>query len=210
MAKLKINISRRIVLIAAILLVLAGYVSYQIFFAPKPITSWDYGGRVLHFRADLREADKVPVYPGEMQVYLDTMHPLAKNVTIVYKDTGDDEYYSVEAFEITYKMKIAYMNLVGTDIEGKTSKVPTFNAEAVDQYANLPGKIQNPIIALVHPVYANETAVRNEGHVTYISGETFEQLDLATVKFLMIVLGIDIEQIGVGQSGSSGACEPSA
>lgn len=193
MAKLKINISRRIMLIAAVLLVLAGYVSYQIFFAPKPIMSWDYNGRVLHFRADLREADRVPVYPGEMQVYLDTMHPLAKNVTIVYKDTGNDEYYSVEAFEITYKMKIAYMNLVGTDIEGKTSKVPTFNAEAVDQYANLPGKIQNPIIALVHPVYANETAVRNEGHVTYISGETFEQLDLATVKFLMIVLGIELE-----------------
>ena len=60
----------------------------------------------------------------------------------------------------------------------------------------------------MHPVYANETAVRNEGHVTYISGKTFEELDLATVKFLMVVLGIDMEQINIGQSGSSGVCEP--
>jgi len=159
----------------------------------RPITIWNYRGNDIGFRADLRKANKVPVYPGETQVYLDTMHPLVKNITIAYKDVEDSErgYYGVEAYEITYKMMIAYSYLVGTDSAGQ-SEIPTFNVETVEQYAHLPGKIQNPIIALVHPVYANETSVRNEGHVTYISGETYEDFDLATVKFLMTIMGIDI------------------
>ncbi len=191
--EIKIKLSKRNVTLVVALLAITGFLFYYVFFYPKPIKTWNYGGMVLNFRSDLRKADKVPVYPGETQVYLDTMHTLVDNVTIVYKDVGEYGYYATEAFEITYKMKIAYTNLLGTDIEGKTPNIPTFNAEAVDQYAYLPGKIQNPIIALVHPIYANETAVRNEGHVTYISGETFDDLDLATTKFLMVVLGIDLE-----------------
>jgi hypothetical protein len=74
--------------------------------------------------------------------------------------------------------------------------MPSFNAMPVEEYANLPGKIQNPIIALVHPKYANETAVRNEGHVTYISGTNYKDFDLATIRFLMVVLGIDPAELG--------------
>ena len=194
MAKLKIKLSKNIIILIAVVLAIAGSLFYYTFFVPKPIKSWNYRGTVLHFRADLRKADKVPVYPGETQVYLDTMHPLVKNVTIALKGAGKDEYgyYAIEAFEITYKMKIAYMSLVGS-AEGGASEAPTFNVEEVEQYANLPGKIQNPIIALVHPIYANETAVRNEGHVTYISGKTYDDWDLATTKFLMVVLGIELE-----------------
>lgn len=194
MAKVKIKFSKNIVIFTAVLVIMAGSIFYYMFFAPKPIKTWDYRGIPLTFRVDLRKADKVPVYPGETQVYLDTMHPLVKNVTIAFKDAGEGEYgyYATEAFEITYKMKLAYIYLVGSE-EGSTSKAPNFNVEAVRQYAYLPGKIQNPIIALVHPIYANETAVRNEGHVTYISGRTYEELDLATAKFLMVVLGIELE-----------------
>lgn len=192
MTKIKIKLSKKILIFIVVLVVIVGSFFYYEFFVPKPINTWNYKGKILTFRADLRKADKVPVYPGEMQIYLDTMHPLVKNVTIAYKDAGEYGYYATEAFEITYKMKLAYMSLVGSE-EGSTFEVPPFNVETVEQYAHLPGKIQNPIIALVHPIYANETAVRNEGHVTYISGKTYDELDLATIKFLMIVLGIELE-----------------
>jgi len=203
MAKTTIKISKKmlrnvkiflVVVVAIISITIAYKVSIDFYNSNiKEIKMWNYRGNDIGFRADLRKADKVPVYPGETEVYLDTMHPLVKNITIAYKDVEDSErgYYAVEAYEITYKMKIAYSYLVGTDSEG-VSKIPTFNVEVVDQYAHLPGKIQNPIIALVHPVYANETSVRNEGHVTYISGETFEEFDLATVKFLMTIMGIEL------------------
>ena len=192
MANIKIKLSRNLFIIIAIVAVLAGSILVYQYVVPKPMTSWELDGQILNFRADLKEANKVPVYPGEAQLYLDTMHTLVKNVTIAFKDAGEYGYYATEAFEITYKMKLAYIKLFGSDISN-TSRVPVFNVEEVDQYANLPGKIQNPIIALVHPTFANETAVRNEGHVTYISGKTYEELDLAVTKFLMVILGIGLE-----------------
>lgn len=192
MAKMKIKLSRNIIVLIAVFTVVVVSALIYTYYAPKPLTTWEWRGLTLTFRSDLLKAKDVPTYPGETQIYLDTMHPLVKNVTIAFKDAGEYGLYATEAFEITYKMKLAYMNLVGSE-EGGTSEVPEFNVMPVEEYANLPGKIQNPIIAIVHPKFANETAVRNEGHVTFISGKTQEELDLATTKFLMIVLGIELE-----------------
>lgn len=182
-----------IVLVAAALAIGAYYVYYRFY---QPITMIDYKGTTIAFRTDLREAAKVPVYPGESELYRDTMHQLVQNVTIVFKDAGSDgnPYYIVEEVEIANKMKLAYMLTFGTtnldtgEIVPATS--PGFDAMEVESYENLPGKIQNPIIAIVHPKYANETSVRNEGHVTIISGTDLHQLDLAVVRFLMVELGI--------------------
>ena len=192
MANVKIKLSRNVLMLAAVVAAVVVSVLLYEYIVPKPITSWEYNGLILNFRSDLKEANKIPVYPGETQLYLDTMHPLVKNVTIAFKETEENGYYAAEAFEITYKMTLAYYNLFGSVISN-TTRVPGFDVQTVDQYAHLPGKIQNPIIAIVHPDYANETAVRNEGHVTYISGKTYEELDLAVTKFLMVVLDIQLE-----------------
>jgi len=199
---MKIKVTKRGVWIAlgAILIVSVAIIAVFFFKGPEPITSIYYEGQIIQFRDDLRKADKIAVYPDETQIYLDTIHPLVKNVTIAFKDAGEDEnrYYILEEFEIVLKMRIAYNRLL-KGYEGLSGEdIPTFNAVPVENYANLPGKIQNPIIALVPPKYANETAVRNEGHVTYISGRTYRDFDLATIKFLMIVLGIDMENIDIG------------
>ena len=182
---------------ALVLLIIAAAAIVNYYLAPKPITSWDYRGNTVNFRVDLREADKVPVYPHETGVYLDIMHPLVQNITIAFKDAGSSEnpYYVVEEFEIINKMRIAYGYILGTKTESgyiASQDIPTFNAIEVSSYENLPGKIQNPIIALVHPVYANETSVRNEGHVTVISGKTPHEFDLAVAKFLMVILDIEL------------------
>ena len=196
--KVRIKFSGKLKVFLLVLLIVASLVVYYILFTPKPIYYVNYYGHVIEFRTDLRQADKIQVYPGESQVYLDTIHPLVDNVTIVFKDAGEDgnPHYIVEEMEIIIKMSAAYRRMLA-GYPGLTEEdMPKFDAIPVDEYANLPGKIQNPIIALVHPKYANETAVRNEGHVTYISGTTFENFDLATTKFLMIVLGIEIDEIG--------------
>ncbi|MFH1623193.1 MAG: hypothetical protein ABIA12_01595, partial [Candidatus Aenigmatarchaeota archaeon] len=182
-----------IALALAVVLAAVWYV-YVLYF--QPITVIDYKGYEIGFRADLRQAAKVPAYPGESEIYRDIMHQLAKNVTIVFKDAGEEgnPYYVVDGIELVSKMRLAYMLAFGMQTEtGELvpGDVPTFDAREVSSYENLPGKIQNPIIAIVHPMYANETSVRNEGHVTFISGRNLKELDLATTKFLMIVLGID-------------------
>ena len=65
----------------------------------------------------------------------------------------------------------------------------------VESYEHLPGKIQNPIIAIVPPPYSDETAIRNEGHVTFLKAKTYEDLDLVTNKLLMIALHIDLDDV---------------
>lgn len=162
---------------------------YYFFLMPKPMDTYVYKGVPMTFRADLREAAKVPIRPFEDAIFIDTIHPIAKNVTIVFKPAAETEnpYYILEEIEVVSKMKIVY-DLKGIEIG--------FNAVPVESYSNLPGKIQNPIIALVHPVYANETAVWNENHVTYISGTTYEDFDRATVRFLMAIMQIELDEDG--------------
>jgi len=184
-----VKLSRNRLIVIMVLIVAVSALTYNLFMqqTPKPIYTWNYHGRIIGFRADLREAAKVPVYPNEQAVYLDTIHYLVKNVTIAFKDAGESEnpYYILQEIELIKGLKLAYAR--------KNISV-SFNAMPVESYEHLPGKIQNPIIALVHPIYANETAIRNKGHVTYISGKTHEDFDLAVVKFLMIILRIDIEE----------------
>jgi len=204
MSKLQIKLdakaTRNIAIIVAVAaaLVAAGYVYVRFF---EPIRVINYKDEPLEFREDLREAAKVPVYPGESEIYRDTMHQLAKNITIVFKDAGPSEnaYCRVEILELYSKMTLAYKLAFGT-VDPETgeiipSTIPTFNVQNVSSYENLPGKIQNPIIAIVPPMYANETSVRNEGHVTLISGRNLKELDLATDRFLMIALGIDPSEL---------------
>jgi hypothetical protein len=173
----------RIILIAALIIAFGAGVTYQLFI-PKPVTSVQYDSFILNFRQDLNEAKKVPVRPSEDVLYRDLMNGLVENVTIVFEPVnGGDSLYGVEAFEIAYKLKLGYL------VRGIN---PGFNAINVTSYENLPGKIQNPIIALVHPAYANETSVSIDGHVVTIKGKTAKDLDLATEKFLMVTLGIEV------------------
>jgi len=190
MVKIKMKLGKRnvtaiLVLITIFGIVVLGVLNYY-FLIPKPITTWDYFGNTLVFRVDLREANKVPVYPHETGVYLDVVNPLVKNITIAFKPAGDKEnpYYQLEIIELVMKLKQYVYDRKEIPVE--------FNAVPIESYENLPGKIQNPIIALVHPIYANETAIRNAGHVTTISGKTYNEFDLAVAKFLMVALGIEL------------------
>lgn len=184
--EIRMKITKEKIVILLIFIVIASAIMVYQLLLPKPITTWDYYGTTLVFRVDLREANKVSVYPHETGVYLDTIHPLVENITIAFKPAGEKEnpYYQLAIIELVMKLKQIY----------DKNEIPVeFNAVPVESYENLPGKIQNPIIALVHPIYANETSVHNERHVTTISGETYHEFDLAVAKFLMVVLDIELE-----------------
>jgi hypothetical protein len=188
-----------IAILAVVIFASVGAYLYIQSYNNPPITTWNYKGQTVAFRVDLKKAARVPVYPSDDLIYRDLMNPLVKNVTIAFKDAGTNEnpYYILEEMEIIPKMTLAYTYVLGSDSNGTTtsSDTPVFNAEAIEGYANLPGKIQKPIIALVHYKFANETSVRMEGHVTYISGKTAEDFDAATVRFLMIAMGISPEDL---------------
>ncbi|OGI15028.1 hypothetical protein A3K63_04105 [Candidatus Micrarchaeota archaeon RBG_16_49_10] len=174
----------RAALIVAMASIAVALLFYQ-YLVPKPITSVAYGNYILNFELDLREADKVPVYPSEEAINRELMHGLVQTVTIAFKpvDSAGNSLYSKESMQIIFNLRPGYLV---RDLN------PSFNAVNVTSYEYLPGKIQNPIIALVHPAYANETSVSVDGHVVTIKGRTSEELILATEKFLMAALGIEV------------------
>ena len=187
--RLELTKNQLIFIFAISVLVIVVYLAY--IYIPRPVYNYNYFGAPLSFRADLIEASKIPVYPNDAFLYYELRGGLAKNITVVFVPIeGDNAIYSANGFEIAYKLGLMF---------GILEKNVTIDARNVTSYENLPGKIQNPIVALVHPKYANETSIRLGGHVIYLSGlpsndinNPYRNLDLAVVKFLMVILGIDI------------------
>ncbi|MEM5870240.1 MAG: hypothetical protein QXR09_03710 [Candidatus Aenigmatarchaeota archaeon] len=191
--KVRLTLSKKkILLLASILLLFL--LALTLFQRIKlPVYSWNYYGKNLKFRINLRDAEKVPIYPSEIAVRKEILNSFVENITIVFKPGNEtiNAHYAVEVFEITYKLTLAYkLNF---------AYIPNFNVVNITSYENLKGTRENPIIALVHPIYSNETSVKLENHVIYIKGEnaksSVEQLrnfDLAVTKFLMAALEIKI------------------
>jgi hypothetical protein len=186
--KVKFRLTRNKIILLLIFLAVASSIFYYIFYFPKPITSWNFYDVILTFRIDLREADKIPVYPVEGVVNTEIMNPLVKNITIAFIPSTPQEnsYYAVEAFEIATKLYYGYRTL--------EYEIPNFTAINISSYEGLSGKIQNPIIVLVGPLYANETAVvADPGHVIFIKAKKLQDFDLVTEKFLLAALNIKLD-----------------
>ncbi|MEM5766185.1 MAG: hypothetical protein QW423_00910 [Candidatus Aenigmatarchaeota archaeon] len=189
--KLSLTRGRTIVLASLLLLALLAITLYP--YISFPIRSINYLGVNMNFRANLRDAKDVLVYPNEELVREEIMNQFIENITIVFKPGEDNvnSHYVLEVFEIVNKLAIAY--------KLRFAYIPNFNVVNVTSYENIRGTKDNPIIALIHPIYSNETVVKIEDHVIYIQGNNarnsmgqLKNFDLATVKFLMVALDIKI------------------
>jgi hypothetical protein len=188
---MKISISKEAVVV--ILIIVIGiacvYIIYHFYPKSTTTTSYNFFGITIPFRTDLYKANNISVYPDNDTVYNMMWGQQLENITIVWVNSSENNMVAVEAFEITYKMNLAYKHI--GNLNGVTINV-MFNHMVVDSYDNLTATENNPIIALVPPMFSNETAVRAENNVIYIKGKTFGEFDLATVKFLMVALAINL------------------
>jgi len=182
--KIKIKLTRERIIFAAIALLvfLAIYFAYPTLYKLLPVTTVNYHGHLLQFRADLREASKVAVYPNESSIKSIFYNPAIKTVYICFRNTTQNSLVAVEAWEISYKLKTFYL-LAGLPVDFKGQEVSSYSQE---------GNSTSPVIVLIPPVDANETAVRAGNYAVYISGKDMHGFDLATEKFLMVVLGIKV------------------
>lgn len=180
--KLKRN---QIIFILGIVAIAAFIFLYDLYM-PRPLTAINYDGIVLNFRADLKEARNIAVYPSEQVLYDALVNPSVENITIAVKPAGEENpIYSVQTFELVTKLEIAYLTL-GLN--------PNFDREPliIESYENLTGEPQNPVIALVHPIYSNETEIRIENDVVFVKAKDYKDFDLAIAKLLMVALRIKI------------------
>ena len=189
---MKVKITRQRAILFASILIVSILLALFIQQVKLPIYSLNYYGTKINFRINLREAKDVAVYPSEEAVRDEIMNQFVENITIVYKPYElINSHYAVEVFEIVNKLAVAYRLRFGY--------LPNFNVVNVTSYENLTATPNNPKIALVHPIYSNETSVRLEDNIIYIQGknakswqEQLRNFDLATVKFLIVALGIKV------------------
>jgi len=145
-------------------------------------------GEIIAFRGDLNKAVNVPVYPSEQAVWNQILTigngSIVKNITIAFKDAGESEnpYYIIQEIELHNKIGFLFLK--------KYDFIPGFKAIEVESYENLPGLIQAPIIAIVHPEFSNETAIRVDGHVILLKAKTHEDMDLVTAKLFIILFDL--------------------
>ena len=181
----KLRVRKKEVILA--LLILIGFISiyfgYKIYLQHfAPIKSVNYHGIPLEFRTDLREANKIPVYPNEKALNI-FYNPKIRKVYIVFRNTTQNSLVEVEAWEIAFKLKTFY-NLLRWPVEIKGANVTS--------YSQAKGNSTYPVIVLIPPVDANSTYVNVSNYTVFISGTDLHHFDLATNKFLMTVLGIKV------------------
>ncbi len=176
-----------ILIIILIFAGVGGFVYYQTL--PKEIIRYNFFGTELEFRNDLRVADNVSVYPDEESILNKVWDPDITMINIVYvltsESSDENSMIALNAFEIRYKLDVAYKN-------PKFNWINEFTSTQLDSFENITQKNDTLAIALVIPSLSDETSVRLDGNVVYIEGKTLEDLDLATIKFLMSALNITI------------------
>lgn len=152
------------------------------FFYPREIKSYELDGITLNFRADLRRAQWVEasVEHSLDEIFLSSE---LRNITLVFVDSPQNALVAVQAFEIASKLSLAY-RLYGYEV--------TINATQLRSYENLRGNSSHVLIALIPPYFAEQTRVLEKDFVVRVEATSLQEFDLATVKFLMLALGIEV------------------
>lgn len=186
------NLKRIILILIIIFLIFLVYNIYDYF---KPVKIIYHKGYRYEFREDVKEADKIPVYPDE-----EILHKLfwdidIRNISILFKpmDPRTIGYYQIEAFELTYKLTIMYKTIPYTMVRRGSQVQPVFmsknfNAQPIETYENITRENDVLKIILVPPEIANETYVRAGGNKVYIYGKDFRDLDLATIRTILVAM----------------------
>jgi hypothetical protein len=148
----------------------------------QPLTEINYFGVPMKFREDIRLAKNIEVYPNETYLKSIFRSREIKGITIgVLNFTNETNIIGVEAVEITFKLSSLY-SIAGLPVAIKGKEIGSLY--------EISGNSTNPLIIIIPPSIANETLVRAENYTVFISGKTLKDLDLATIKFIAIVLGI--------------------
>jgi len=148
----------------------------------RPLTEINYFGVPMKFREDIRLARNVTVYPNETYIKSIFRNKNIERITIgILNYTNETNVIGVEAVEITFKLSTFY-SLVPMKVAIKGKEIGSIY--------EIEGNETNPLIIIIPPSIANETSVKAEDYTVFISGKSLKELDLATIKFMVIALGI--------------------
>jgi hypothetical protein len=168
-----------------------------------------YAGAVRNFRADLNEAEKVPVYPSEDTLRNILFNPEVYKISIAFiPNESENSFYLADSFEITNKMIIIYRHYMGDEVQTfededgssclifyPNRQVRCFKSLPVNSTDELNSTPTEPVILLLGPSYASQTAVSIYDFLITVEGKSFQEvnrtytdLDLAVDKMLLVLM----------------------
>ncbi len=166
-----------------------------------------FANETLNFRANLEKAASVPVIPDDSSVRSAILSGNVSKISLSYVPNEEyNGFYAVDSFEISYKLFIIlkyYYGLNGYVYEGEngencmffeeTSKNICISHEPVSSESNIVSSKSEPTIFMSA---SNETSVSLQNNIIYLKGKDFSEkgrtytdLDLATDKFLTVLMG---------------------
>ncbi|OGI12177.1 hypothetical protein A3K64_02480 [Candidatus Micrarchaeota archaeon RBG_16_36_9] len=201
-------------LIAFIILVAVVFASIYIYYNSsesifKDPYSLYYEGDVRHFRANLFEANKTPVYPNENAIKDVLLNPDIFKIYIAYiPNNSENSYYLASSFELTIKLGLVYRHYIQgntttfKDVDGSSclafleqGRSICFRSYPINSTSELEPTSVEPVILLLGPSQANQTAVTVQNNEIIIEGKNVTQinrnyndLDLAVDKVLLTLM----------------------
>ncbi len=195
-------------LIAGILLFLPQHYTSE----EKEIHEMRYGDLLLHFRADLRKAANIPVFPSEAVIRKMLLSENLHKVTIALPDVKFHAgYYGAAAFELSFKLTVIYNSLYSMfsppelfEKENTTCLYYTDSAKEIcigkmvfSNIHELKAEKGEVIIVLLGEGYTNTTSVHAfpEKNLILVEGKSanetergYTDLDLAVDKLLLVLM----------------------
>jgi hypothetical protein len=177
---------KKIIPIVAMVIIISGCVS-----SPVSPFQKEFGGIKMDFRANLDEAANITVYPDEatLRSVLLNQNVSAIGIAYVANDT-ENSFYLADSFELAYKLTV--INKYYFNRTKLIDSIPVNSSLDALRIASA----QEPIIMLMGPPEANETLVGVVGNLVVVEGKSFEEvnktytdLDLATDKLLLVLMG---------------------
>ncbi|MFZ3077346.1 MAG: hypothetical protein WA139_02730 [Candidatus Aenigmatarchaeota archaeon] len=167
-----------------------------------------FGNETRNFRANLIEAEKVPVYPNSNNLRNVFLGGNVSKISIYYIDGAENGFYGISAMEFTIKMGLIYKYYNGgegyTFGDGnrenclyfyKTEKSVCFDIEALESADNISSIKSSPSsisVLLLGPPFSSRTDVRADNYTVTVEGRSFDEtnrkytdLDLAVDKLLL-------------------------
>jgi hypothetical protein len=168
-----------------------------------------YEGDVRHFRANLFEANKTPVYPNESSIKDVLLSPDVYKIYIAFiPNDSENSYYLASSFEVTNKLGLVYRHyLPGNtstfkDVDNSScltfleeGKAVCFKSYPINSTSELVPTSVEPVILLLGPSDANQTAVTVKNNEIILEGKDLSQtdrnyndLDLVVDKMLLVLM----------------------
>jgi len=168
-----------------------------------------YEGDVRHFRANLFEANKTPVYPNENAIKDVLLNPEVYKIYIAFiPNETENAFYAASSFEITNKLGIVYRHYykgqigIFKDKDGSSclaffdhNQSKCFKSFSINSTDDLVPTPIEPAILLLGPSHANQTSIIVNNNLIILQGRDFSEidrkytdLDLAVDKMLLVLM----------------------